>query len=971
MSSECVVIFDDDAYGIKESATPAVDFSLQPFSDENDLSNYTFYFPTIATFEPDFWLLDGNYKLLPDTPDNARYGIISEEMSDENGEFYDEEDFESYPIKFTEAGAGTGLAINNNAALSGDLGGEVPFDGTNLLYWKKTDIGNLIKFVIEFLFDPNSITYPTGNDFTIFQTVDSGINSCFRLRFQNVAGQFNIRLVSYNDSHTPTYHSVCNIDDAPVKLRAEFVASSAPGANDGTLKMYFDDVLVSDISGLDNDTKNVNYFEIGIVAEIDAGASGSFYIDDVRWTKYLNIELYCWNEIEDFEDYPIIFNIEGDGISRESGNLLNGIYCGGATFDGVTSQYWYTESPNNEPKFIIEFLFDPNSITYPTANDFTFFEALNSADGSCFRLRIKNDAGQWKVRLVSFDDSATPTYDTEYNIDDAPVRIRAIFAAATGIGNNDGTLAMYFDDVLKHQMTGLDTDTQNVASWRLGIVAEVDAGGGGTMLVDDIKWAGSGISINTGITLYFDELSENYPSEISISFLDAGGTEIFSDTYYPNGAVLAIEQAVEDFSGVVVTVPGTNNPRRYFRFTRIDYDELVIFRGTEIKSAILTEEINPTAIELPANKLELQLFSDDGDFNIINPGDVSYLEKNQAAHIYCVLNGATIYCGTFYLDDWKTISANVMDLTLYGAIIQLEQKNKLGFVAEEVELNSWYSDEILDYLFEELNFKYDLGASLIGIEVFGWMPAGNCRESLQLLCFALGAYATCTVSKKVVITPMILAEDIEEFDLDLTSSEKGIDSAIEQTSLVTGVEVISHNNKFSDNPSGNELINTTLEIGTYLYLFDRPILGSDLDTGGTYTGLETYGANYIEVEVTAAGTFWANEGSYLIDDNRLESHYNPSLPANAQENIIRIEDAYLVNDGNVSDVVTRLYTYYQQRLVQKTKLTGIEVHAGYTAKLSTSDPGYELHGIVEKVQTDLANGFVSDVEIRCIAVAVS
>lgn len=74
------------ALTIKQDATPTCS-DVQTFSKVRDLITDNITSKPYATFEPDFWLLDGNYKFKPTDDDVVHVGLWSLSMSDENGDF--------------------------------------------------------------------------------------------------------------------------------------------------------------------------------------------------------------------------------------------------------------------------------------------------------------------------------------------------------------------------------------------------------------------------------------------------------------------------------------------------------------------------------------------------------------------------------------------------------------------------------------------------------------------------------------------------------------------------------------------------------------------------------------------------------------------------------------------------------------------------------------------------------------------
>jgi hypothetical protein len=74
------------ALEIKQDSLPSMS-NLQPFSKANDLRTDKAASKQFATLEPNFWLLDGTYKFVPDILTTVHVGIISLAMSTYTGAF--------------------------------------------------------------------------------------------------------------------------------------------------------------------------------------------------------------------------------------------------------------------------------------------------------------------------------------------------------------------------------------------------------------------------------------------------------------------------------------------------------------------------------------------------------------------------------------------------------------------------------------------------------------------------------------------------------------------------------------------------------------------------------------------------------------------------------------------------------------------------------------------------------------------
>ena len=103
-------------------------------------------------------------------------------------------------------------------------------------------------------------------------------------------------------------------------------------------------------------------------------------------------------------------------------------------------------------------------------------------------------------------------------------------------------------------------------------------------------------------------------------------------------------------------------------------------------------------------------------------------------------------------------------------------------------------------------------------------------------------------------------------------------------------------------------------------------------------------------------------GLKYIDNQQLFSQYDTTLNASVIPNILSVKDATLVNAYNGAAVVARVFSYYQQRYVQKVKTYGETLQIGQVALVDTLNNS-QIRGAVEKASIDLAKGFVSNMEI--------
>lgn len=87
MTTRPLIAFGLYALTIKQDSTPSVSVALQPFSKLADIKTGNITARPYATFEPDFWLLDGGYKFKQANDASVHVGIMSLVQSNASGVF--------------------------------------------------------------------------------------------------------------------------------------------------------------------------------------------------------------------------------------------------------------------------------------------------------------------------------------------------------------------------------------------------------------------------------------------------------------------------------------------------------------------------------------------------------------------------------------------------------------------------------------------------------------------------------------------------------------------------------------------------------------------------------------------------------------------------------------------------------------------------------------------------------------------
>lgn len=470
----------------------------------------------------------------------------------------------------------------------------------------------------------------------------------------------------------------------------------------------------------------------------------------------------------------------------------------------------------------------------------------------------------------------------------------------------------------------------------------------------------------------FSQISGDYCTELKVEYRNASDVLIDDQIYYPDKYEYRAELPTKPIAGVKyirVYFYSTNHPYRHLRLLDIGFDD-ILFRASEIKSAVLVEEISRYSTELRSNTLEVSLFSPIGEFSVVNTtGVFAGLEENQPADMYEEIDSTIHYMGRFYLDKFESPTQNKMNLTLKDGIALLDKSKFMGnfYSWDLFPYRTIYSDDLISEIMAAAGLDFEIDVELENIEMNGVLHIGDCRKALQQVLFAIGAYATCSRSNKVIIKKSFLSTDIVTPDYELTAANKGMTQSVELKPLVTSLdlkysEYVEENAYFGSGFSTNTKVvfDGTLEIGSYtIDLFPDICVG--LGTVGTPTATITqYPFNtYIRVVCTAPGT-WNTHIYGYVRSKKWENVV--SLGGVTDNNRITINDANFVSVHNRISLINELFDYYQERYVQKIRTYAIPLKPGHSVVVDTYS-SKQIQGFVERVRTDLAGGFISDVEI--------
>jgi hypothetical protein len=171
------------------------------------------------------------------------------------------------------------LNVNPSAALVGSQGLRAVINNTTSIY-VTDDIPNAeARYRIRFYFDPNSIAMSNGNAHYIFYGYTGTSTDVLRIEFRRSSGSYQLQAALRNDKSTWSVSSWSTISDAMHFVELDWRASTAAGANNGSLTFWIDGAQIANLTGVDNDTRRIDRVRLGAINGLDSGTSGTEYFD--------------------------------------------------------------------------------------------------------------------------------------------------------------------------------------------------------------------------------------------------------------------------------------------------------------------------------------------------------------------------------------------------------------------------------------------------------------------------------------------------------------------------------------------------------------------------------------------------------------------------------------------------------------------------------------------------------------------
>lgn len=396
-----------------------------------------------------------------------------------------------------------------------------------------------------------------------------------------------------------------------------------------------------------------------------------------------------------------------------------------------------------------------------------------------------------------------------------------------------------------------------------------------------------------GFTITFDVENNIYCTSMTITWY-RNGNQIETAGFAPNSPFYFCSKKVENFDKVVFTFKKLNMPQNRLKVHAIDFGYGTIFYGNELRSVKVIQELNPISSEITINTT---------DFTLDSKTDIDYsFQTKQQLSTY--FNGKLI--STTFIKSAKRKSKNIWEVQTEDYIGSMDSTTFVGGIYENAN-----AVDLLETIFNVAGVMYDISESFNTATVSGYIPYTTCREALMQVAFAIQAVVDTSNSDKVKV--FALGNTITQ-TVPLNRIMQGQSFTDEET--VTSVEVAYH--KYIPTSETMDAYSAESD-GTgnnIQVIFSEPLHGLTITNGSIVTSATNYAVINASENCVLTGKKYNHSMQYKTKNN-------PVVLASDTQNVVAIENATLVSNSNVDNVLQKCYNY-----LIKTNTTNLKIVDG-------------------------------------------
>lgn len=434
-----------------------------------------------------------------------------------------------------------------------------------------------------------------------------------------------------------------------------------------------------------------------------------------------------------------------------------------------------------------------------------------------------------------------------------------------------------------------------------------------------------------GFTFTFDQYNDIYATNIDIEWIRTNENveeTISKKTFRPDSYMFFCENDVSLFNKVIITFHSLNMPYNRLRLSSIDFGYGTVFESDQLKNVYIDKAINLISSEVQINNAVVDLMMRRNQKN-----NYSFSSKQ---NMRIMLDEQIHFEG--FIEDTQRNDEFWYTITLEDYLGIMEDKLYYGDVYTDVS-----GKQLIEDVFATCNVPYEIDTQFEDKQLSGTIGIVSCREALRQLAFACG----------LVIMPLTDRIALQVINFDNTKISQVIRKdrilqgvSITEDKVITRVNLTSYkyippiigvqygtkvqvDNNFTLlqtnlQYTNDELITMYSEEPLYNIcggLYGPYYIGEQHTYEGTYLDIRNV-SEYIDVIGTTAYSITAKIKQSGIDvggwqygvAKEITSRDNDRLLYNSVENVRTLENATLISESNVQDILNRCYDYYMHNI---------------------------------------------------------
>lgn len=450
------------------------------------------------------------------------------------------------------------------------------------------------------------------------------------------------------------------------------------------------------------------------------------------------------------------------------------------------------------------------------------------------------------------------------------------------------------------------------------------------------KHTSAGITISFGV---------NVPQKIKVSWYFFGGTKIASKEYEPNGKEYFCKYQADNYGAIDIEFLETKLPNTSATLQYILYGQDIKWSVSQIKNAILFEEVDDTSATLSINTANISILDENNDFDIQNQnGSWKSVQKNQVVEISEYIDGTEYDMGKYYLSEFG-FSKNISNFVLVDTIGLMDSYTFYG----GKYYNNVKAGIILESIFSAANVKkYSISKDVYDIELTGILEIQTCREALQMVCFACSAIAEDIRSETIRI------HRTNKYVTSSITPDRKFDFQIDLDEYVSGVSIEYGKYEQDLSVSLSEIYNGILPKGKSRIEFSKPVIESTISiSNGTVIEKSI---NYViismpsEADCVVKGKFY-KESSFVYAVNK-------EVEPGELPNVKTFGKCTLFNKMELRFNAERLLDYYGLRKKIDMRFVSNREKTGDWTSIKSINNN-DSSSLLESQKLDLTGGFIS------------